>query len=1477
MKDSNIMKSNTGLQPVMSGIAKTLHGAFASLAALALIGTAEAVDNTGTGGTILYTDSTGANPVASPPYLGGFVVHKFTASGTLNVPVPVTANVLVVAGGGGGGGNGGGGGGAGGLTYNSAYVINSSISVTVGAGGAVHPNDATNPTRGGDSVFGIITTVGGGGGSSRDNGGQGATGGSGGGGAGTSSPRYLGGIATPAGQGNNGGNGSPLPDLGVNATGGGGGGAGGAGAAGANQASGSGGAGVQYPIFANIAGSPTGWFAGGGGGGKVVNGTNGTGGSGGGGAGGGVAGTANTGGGGGGGGSGGAGPSVGGSGIVLVRYPYDPGSLSILVNTPANSQTYVVGTSITAAAVVSSGTSPYSATFYLQTNGGGFTQVGSPDNTSPYEASLGALAVGMYNIKATVTDSASGMATSATNTFTVIPPDTTAPLITGLSPADNALRVSPLVDFVATFDEAIAVGTGKILIKNLTNGSQLSIAVTDTSQVSIISGNQLKINPTALLAGGRNYAIRIPAGAIRDQASPPNSFAGINDDTTWNFTTAPFNINHFANSSDAATGINSATNYTHRVDINNNGATTINGVVFNNTGAYTLTGAALAFADSNGYTGSGIAELTDDFLFNGNPGVLTVSGLTPGVAYKLRLYINGWGGGLQDFSFDDTSPATVVTSVDRGTSDGNPASLDYTFTLSPGDTDLQVTVTPQNPGNTFHFMGFSNEVVPATLDIASLSPADNTLVVKANANLVANFNKDLGVVGSGNIIIKNLTDSTTVATIAANDVSQVSISGTSLTINPTADLPIGKEIAVRMEADTVRDLAGNPFAGINDDTTWNFTTVAPFDDSTWIADAAGNWSDTTKWSSSLVSNGVNATATLGDFITAARTITVDGARTVGNITATDLTHDYTLSGSTLTLDRTSGTPIIDVVSGRTFTINNAIAGNDGLLKTGGGTLVLIGPSTYTGGTKLSAGALQFLLPASAGSGPIILTGNASISSGYYNLSSPIPTCSIVNALDIGSNTCTVTNPSTAYWLGIDGVVSGSGTLIAGPSRINCNTTLANNANTFTGKITLNNNHTLYFNSMGDGSSVELDNATVSIQSAAVNPVTFNTRFINLNGTGQGTLRNDSAGALIITPALVAAAGNKTLTLRGTSTANNTFGGAIPNGTGTAVISVTKSDGGKWILTGANEYTGATTISGGTLLVDSPGSLNASSAVAVNIGTLGGTGTINGSVTVAAAGSLAPGASAGTLAVGGLDISAMADNGTGKLQFELDALAGTNDKIAVTGTLTIGSGVLGFSDFVFSDLGGLQIGTYKLITSGAPINGTLDPIVANRKGNIGSLTGTLRITGNDLELVVTPAGPTGPYGDWATGGELFGADANSDGITNGLAWLLGAVNPSVNALNKMPIPTVAGGFLTLNFQRAYPYAPAKLYVQFGNALTGWTELLIPDGNDPNLGGTGVEVVVVFGTSPNPDQITVKIPTSYQSTSGSLFARLRAAEN
>jgi hypothetical protein len=68
----------------------------------------------------------------------------------------------------------------------------------------------------------------------------------------------------------------------------------------------------------------------------------------------------------------------------------------------------------------------------------------------------------------------------------------------------------------------------------------------------------------------------------------------------------------------------------------------------------------------------------------------------------------------------------------------------------------------------------------------------------------------------------------------------------------------------------------------------------------------------------------------------------------------------------------------------------------------------------------------------------------------------------------------------------------------------------------------------------------------------------------------------------------------------------------------------------------------------------------------------------------------------------------------------------------------GTGLLGFSDFTFSGVAGLESGTYTLFDTNTPIIGTLDGTNLSGPFAIG-LFGTLGFAdgGNDLVLTVVP--------------------------------------------------------------------------------------------------------------------------------------------
>ncbi|MDB4410702.1 Ig-like domain-containing protein, partial [bacterium] len=133
----------------------------------------------------------------------------------------------------------------------------------------------------------------------------------------------------------------------------------------------------------------------------------------------------------------------------------------------------------------------------------------------------------------TTGDDFTGIEDDVTWAFTTDAPDFDAPKIETLNPASGGIDIPLVSDLEATFDERIAIGSGDIVLKNLTDGTEIAIPVGD-AQVSI-SGKVMTIDPTDDLELGKNYAVQIAPTAIDDLAG--NSFVGISDNTTWNFAT----------------------------------------------------------------------------------------------------------------------------------------------------------------------------------------------------------------------------------------------------------------------------------------------------------------------------------------------------------------------------------------------------------------------------------------------------------------------------------------------------------------------------------------------------------------------------------------------------------------------------------------------------------------------------------------------------------------------------------------------------------------------------------------------------------------------------------------------------------------------------------------------------------------------------------------------------------------------------
>ena len=147
----------------------------------------------------------------------------------------------------------------------------------------------------------------------------------------------------------------------------------------------------------------------------------------------------------------------------------------------------------------------------------------------------------------------------------------------------------------------------------------------------------------------------------------------------------------------------------------------------------------------------------------------------------------------------------------------------------------------------------------------------------------------------------------------------------------------------------------------------------------------------------------------------------------------------------------------------------------------------------------------------------------------------------------------------------------------------------------------------------------------------------------------------------------------------------------------------------------------------------------------------------------------------------------------------------------------------------------------------------------------------------------PLATTDPFEGWSgldgATGVTFEGDSNGDGVQDGLAFLLGAANPNIdaNAAGLMPTVTKTAGGLELNFS-CLPVAErgtAKLYVQHGTDLGAWTPSpLGVEVPDASAGPTSqVSFSVIPGTPLN--RVTATIDTAAASD-GKLFGQLRATE-
>ena len=195
---------------------------------------------------------------------------------------------------------------------------------------------------------------------------------------------------------------------------------------------------------------------------------------------------------------------------------------------------------------------------------------------------------------------------------------------------------------------------------------------------------------------------------------------------------------------------------------------------------------------------------------------LPTANVTITITPDAQTDLGGGAGTAIDLTFTATDGTTAqmvtVTAVDDTVDEGSHTST-ISFSTASADTDYDgVTITDLTANIT------DNDEVPT---LASSSPTDDATAVNTAVDIVLTFSENVQA-GTGNITIRNLDTSTDTA-IPIGD-AQVSISGDTVIVNPTAPLDTSTNYAVLIDATAIENGGGNAFAGIADNTTLNFAT-----------------------------------------------------------------------------------------------------------------------------------------------------------------------------------------------------------------------------------------------------------------------------------------------------------------------------------------------------------------------------------------------------------------------------------------------------------------------------------------------------------------------------------------------------------------------------------------------------------------------------------------------------------------------------
>jgi fibronectin-binding autotransporter adhesin len=403
----------------------------------------------------------------------------------------------------------------------------------------------------------------------------------------------------------------------------------------------------------------------------------------------------------------------------------------------------------------------------------------------------------------------------------------------------------------------------------------------------------------------------------------------------------------------------------------------------------------------------------------------------------------------------------------------------------------------------------------------------------------------------------------------------------------------------------------------------------------------------------------------------------------------------------------------------------------------------------------------------AGSGTFVLGGTSAVSvtTGITTANGPVGADEIAFPITLGSALVSINVGGSGHFLRLSGVIDGGATNELRKVTDNGRLILTAN-NTFIGRAAFRVGEVQFpkWGNIGDPSPLGAGNLPIEVGQAGNTanmiydgPGESTNRYIQVgqgpSGLGGSTITNNGSGGALVFNATArpshptygnnlfnqqhtAATVNRNLTFQGSNAAANEVASVIvDNVANTARVGVTKAGSGRWILSGANTYTGGTQVNAGTLVLNGSTGIAAFTNQVAEGATLAGTGTLSGPTTVS--GILSPGGTAGSIGTLSFSSSSFVWNSAGAAATATDwvfdlAAAGQSDRVSITGPFSkAGTG----SGYRFDFGGSAELGSFTLVDWTTTTGFQASDFSYTNLG--GGNTGSFDIQGTSLVFTAVP--------------------------------------------------------------------------------------------------------------------------------------------